>query len=267
MHAVLVVVASMALIISTATTAPAATISAASSPTSTTEQVEPYVLRNDDNSPIGSGGNIRCDQVGTFDYDSDRTDYEPDDPGESFTVLIRDTSLDTVGSATVTWFPADKRLDYTATIPIEAVIVKGGSDANVYDYRPAGTTADTGLGAPPNASGDSAELGNITFCSNPFEDPPPSNWCSPGYWRQPHHLDAWQDTGLSPTDRYLEFFEPASLSRKASSTNPSLQEVLREPQRFGGTAFNNVGDLLSDAHPGVNWSHGDDRTEDSCPLS
>jgi hypothetical protein len=46
--------------------------------------------------------------------------------------------------------------------------------------------------------------------------------------------------------------------------DPTLQEVLDNPQIYGGGAFNNVGDLLSAAHPDVDFQG--DRIEDSCPL-
>ncbi len=45
------------------------------------------------------------------------------------------------------------------------VIVKGGSNANFYDYRPDGNAADTGLHAPVNpANGKFYGLSHISFC-------------------------------------------------------------------------------------------------------
>ena len=46
---------------------------------------------------------------------------------------------------------------------IGAVIVKGSNQANVYFY-PDGTTGDSGLASPLNASGSPAGLSNLTFC-------------------------------------------------------------------------------------------------------
>jgi hypothetical protein len=269
MKTTLVIVASLVLLIGAVSAAQAQTVTEPSSPVSTTEGVTPQVLRTSDGSVLGPGGNVRCDQVGTFDYASDRTDYDPENPGQDFTVLVANVSTGVpVGTAKVTYYPGTKRLDFEATLAIEAVIVKGSGDANIYDYRPDGTMSDAGLGAPPNASGGSADLGNITFCSNPNEEPPPSNWCSPGYWRQPHHLPSWTPAGISPDALYLGVFPASTLSKKApTGANPTLWDVLQSPQTFGGAAFNNVGDLLSDAHPDVFWSEGDERTEDSCPLS
>jgi hypothetical protein len=58
---------------------------------------------------------------------------------------------------------------WTATFPVTAVIVKGGDAANVYVYDPM-RLADGGLVAPVNASGQPADLSNLTFCWD--EDPP-----------------------------------------------------------------------------------------------
>jgi hypothetical protein len=53
--------------------------------------------------------------------------------------------------------------DWTSTVDIAAVFVKGGSNGNLYLY-PGGETADTGLHAPDNASGGFAGLSHVTFC-------------------------------------------------------------------------------------------------------
>jgi hypothetical protein len=95
-------------------------------------------------------------------------------------------------------------------------------------------------------------------------------WCSPGYWRQEHHLDSWEATGYSPDDKFYDVlgYYP-TLTKKGSDdgapTDPTLWEVLQNPQWYGGDAFNDVGDLLSEAHPDVDFLGV--RVEDSCPLS
>ena len=250
------------------TRAEAANSQLASTPISTTEFVEPYVLRTESGGLVGPGGNVTCEQVGEFEYTSDRTDYTEGGP-DNFTVELTDVATNmVVGSADVTYDPATKTLDFVAGIPIEAVIVKGGDDANIYDYRPGSTMADTGLGAPMNAGGQSADLSNITLCSNPQDNPNPNNWCSPGYWR--NHPAAWEPTGFSRDDNYVESTgENVTLSRlgmrSGANPNPTLGEVVDGPQFYGGEAFNIVGDLLSAAHPDVDFDG--ERTEDSCPLS
>ncbi len=99
--------------------------------------------------------------------------------------------------------------------------------------------------------------------------PPAGQWCSPGYWRQEQHLDSWAATGISPTALYITYFGLPTISnqgkRSGAPTNPTLWQVLQKPEWYGGSAFNNVGDLLSDAHPDVNYQG--ERVEDSCPLN
>jgi hypothetical protein len=55
---------------------------------------------------------------------------------------------------------------------IHAVFVKGGPDGNLYDYRPAGATSDTGLHAPVNPQNQNFYgLSHVTFC---VDETPPS---------------------------------------------------------------------------------------------
>ena len=142
---------------------------------------------------------------------------------------------------------------------------------HVWEYDPR-VNGDTGLHAfgyflePPRFT----KIAHVTFCWNPDYSPPGDQWCSPGYWRQPHHLDSWAATGYSPDDLFFDALNYyPQLSRpgqmQGATTNPTLWQVLQAPQWYGGDAFNAVGDLLSDAHPDVNFSG--DRVEDSCPLN
>lgn len=108
------------------------------------------------------------------------------------------------------------------------------------------------------------ELSHASFRLVKSADP---QWCSPGYWR--NHLGAWGPTGYSPNDSfYLAIGYYPKLSqqgiRSGATTNPTLGYVLKYPQYYGGGAFNDVGDLLSSAHPGVNFTGI--RVQDSCPL-
>jgi LPXTG-motif cell wall-anchored protein len=55
--------------------------------------------------------------------------------------------------------------DWTSNIGVDAVIVKGGPNANFYLYDPpAESTGDTGLHAPVNPSGKFAGLSHVSFC-------------------------------------------------------------------------------------------------------
>jgi hypothetical protein len=152
--------------------------------------------------------------------------------------------------------------DWSSTHGIGAVIVKAGTGANVWFYDPQ-AYSDTGLYAYENK-----EISHVTFCWNP--EPPKAEWCSPGYWRQPQHADSWLATGYSPDDLFFDVFGYAPMLSKLGKTNgatanPTLLQVLSAPQYYGGEAFNLIGDLLSGAHPDVNYEG--ERVEDSCPLN
>lgn len=69
------------------------------------------------------------------------------------------------GTVTVT-IGSDGVFDWSSTVTIAAVFVKGGTDGNLYDYRPLnGATFDQGLHAPDNVnSGGFFGLSHITFC-------------------------------------------------------------------------------------------------------
>ena len=67
--------------------------------------------------------------------------------------------------------PEPLYFDWTSTLGICAVIVKGGDDANVYYYDPL-SYGDTNLHAPINPSGEPAGISHITFCySTPQPQP------------------------------------------------------------------------------------------------
>jgi hypothetical protein len=122
-----------------------------------------------------------------------------------------------------------------------------------------------------NSSGFPAGLSNLTFCWGEYEEcENGGQWCSPGYWRQEQHLDSWEATGYSPDDLFFDvlgYYPPVTRQgvRAGATTNPTLWEVLQAPQYYGGEAFNAVGDLLSEAHPDVDFQY--ERVEDSCPLN
>ncbi len=102
---------------------------------------------------------------------------------------------------------------------------------------------------------------------------PSGEWCSPGYWK--NHLDeaaiAAAAGGFSLSDTYASQFtsapprKPKGVKENAP-TNPTLLQVLQHPEWYGGDAFNKVADLLSEAHPDVDFTMGDQRIE-NCPLS
>jgi hypothetical protein len=98
---------------------------------------------------------------------------------------------------------------------------------------------------------DRDSISHVIMCQMESEQEE-GQWCSPGYWRQEHHLDAWEATGYSPEDLY-------------PGTEYSLWYILQNPKIFARLGlYEAVGDLLSGAHPDVNFLG--ERIEDSCPL-
>jgi hypothetical protein len=154
--------------------------------------------------------------------------------------------------------------DWSSTNSIGAVMVKASTGYNVYTYIPQ-AMSDTGLYAYEGKG-----ISHVSFCWNPDAVPQAGEWCSPGYWRQEHHLDSWTATGYAERDLFAVVvgYAPklSKLGERANAeVDPTLLQVLQSPQYYGGDAFNAVGDLLSEAHPDVDFTGT--RVEDSCPLN
>jgi hypothetical protein len=187
-------------------------------------------------------------------------------PNGSETANFYDLDGNLVHSNTITILNSDGMVFDWASDPngIGAVIVKAGRGANVWFYDPQ-IKNDAGL-----YGYDNKDVSHVTFCWNPDPVEEEAQWCSPGYWRQPQHSDSWDATGISPDDLFyakLGYYPTVSKQgqRAGAPTDPTLLQVLQAPQWYGGDAFNAVGDLLSDAHPDVNFTG--ERVEGSCPLN
>lgn len=64
-------------------------------------------------------------------------------------------------------------VDWTSTVPIAAVLVKGGRvGGNLYAYED--VRADEGLHTPVNPSGRWADISHVTFCAEPEPEPEPA---------------------------------------------------------------------------------------------
>ena len=72
------------------------------------------------------------------------------------------------GTVTIVIDTDAKTFDWTSTLPVNIVIVKGGPNANAYNYSPP-STGDTGLHSPELRSGRFAGLSHISFCFKPGE--------------------------------------------------------------------------------------------------
>jgi len=118
--------------------------------------------------PLEYDGNISCQQLGygfgfkiegngadvytdTFPLDlsngGSHTGGAPDDPSNSITASSDDGFF----------------IDWTATLGIDAVIVKGGRDSNAYVYFPE-DTADTNLASPDLSGGQLPQISHVEFC-------------------------------------------------------------------------------------------------------
>jgi hypothetical protein len=107
--------------------------------------------------PQFKAGNQTCSALLGSDYTEFKIEpvadgtYTSPDGYLTVTIKVNDTS-------------AGQTFDFTSDRTIDAVFAKGGPDGNLYDYRPNGTTADTGLHAPVTSSGKYAGLSHISFC-------------------------------------------------------------------------------------------------------
>ncbi|MFP8960987.1 hypothetical protein ACLIYP_10570 [Streptomyces nanhaiensis] len=95
-----------------------------------------------------------------------------------------------------------------------------------------------------------------------------AQWCSPGFWKN-NYPEAWGPTGYTGNETYSSVFgappprSPQGINQNAP-TDPTLFQVVDNPQWYGGDAANNVADLLSDAHPDIDYQGV---RVDNCPLS
>jgi hypothetical protein len=105
--------------------------------------------------PVYVAGNPKCSSLGLESI----VKFDPPNSGTSDGV-----TLTVVGPGTVDW---------SSTVPIGAVIVKGGPNANLYFYD--GATSDTGLVTPTNPhNGKLYGLSHVDFCAPDEGGPEPS---------------------------------------------------------------------------------------------
>jgi hypothetical protein len=78
----------------------------------------------------------------------------------------------------------------------------------------------------------------------------PAQGCTPGYWKQDHHLDSWVPTGLAPTDDFEFVFGVDA------SFNPHTLLDALELNGGGERALarHAVAALLNAYHPSINYS-------------
>jgi hypothetical protein len=127
------------------------------------------------------------------------------------------------GSITV----SDRVFDWSTDSGVDAVIVKGGPNANVYRLSPEGTSG-TGFRAPTNPSnGQPYGLSHITFCFDADDAPPPTG---------PAPCEAGGPTTM-PNGQPCEVGEPAPCEAGGPTTMPNGQPCKAEepaPCEAGG---------------------------------
>jgi hypothetical protein len=70
-------------------------------------------------------------------------------PEPAFEIKVDPPTSGTYGPITVTFHDDGRLVDFTSTVPVLAVFVKGGNQGgNFYDYRPGGSSGDTDLTTP-----------------------------------------------------------------------------------------------------------------------
>jgi len=151
----------------------------------------------------------------------------------------------------------------TGTNTITVLLVdtpNGGTAGNGYactqPFQPFG---ELGFGTPFNVptspthvlAGWTQTMTATTGCENPtgldfhgtvsWVVPALKQWCSPGFWK--NHLDAWS---LADQNKLYSTLGAGRAPLKSGSpSNPTLLQVVSNPQIYGGPATNSVADYLS----------------------
>jgi hypothetical protein len=116
-------------------------------------------------------GNPGCDDVAPEGATWTELKVEPPEDGEfSDGTLTVDVDVSDTDDGQV--------FDWDSNIGVDAVIVKGGPNANVYFYDPE-SMGDAGLHAPVNPSGMWAGLSHIPFCYDTGDVPPTTPTTTP----------------------------------------------------------------------------------------
>ena len=140
---------------------------------------------------------------------------------------------------------------------------KDGTVPTSPDHDYAGFTASTTL-AQYAAAGCQNPTGLDFSGRVSWVVPVVTTWCSPGYWKQPKHLDSWPASLLTgPLSFYNHYTGSYAHDPQSLPGNPTLLEVISNPSTYGGEATNNVADIISNVKFGTPIGSG----IESCPLN
>ncbi|HVM30303.1 MAG TPA: hypothetical protein VM305_05965 [Candidatus Limnocylindrales bacterium] len=165
------------------------------------------------------------------------------------------------GSVTITEVYKDDEnktigFDFTSTPNVAGVFVKGGSGGNLYDYRPAGTAADTELYSPFGAGPGGTkrhEISHVSFCfaaaavtpspaPTDTPSPAPTDTPSPAPTDTPTPTPAPTDTPMptpAPTDTPMPTPAPTDtpMPTPAPTGTPPDTAVAPSTEGTGGAAL------------------------------
>ncbi|MEV0639313.1 hypothetical protein AB0I77_31140 [Streptomyces sp. NPDC050619] len=123
--------------------------------------VEPYVI----------AGNPTCGDLAQNGFDPFVGSEDVDPPVDATDIPVESTDGTLTGTLDVD-FSANlltlNSFNFEGELVAGAVIVKGGNNGNVYDYRATGgIAADENLVAPLNNPGNQPQISHVTFCFYP----------------------------------------------------------------------------------------------------
>jgi hypothetical protein len=116
--------------------------------------------------PAATATNLDCPE-GTTEYKVDTNPINGLQVGESKQFVVNGqtfTFTKVVGPAPFT----DDSFDFTSTVAVSVVLVKGGSTTNVYNYAPP-TLSGSQLHPNLNSGGQAAAVSHVSFCAPPPE--------------------------------------------------------------------------------------------------
>ena len=220
-------------------------------------------------------------------YDGDANYASTTAPCEPFTIAAPETGRiivikQTNPDAATTTFEFDTNYGSNFFLSDGQQNDSGSTSPGVYSVAEINIPANWVLASSSCSDGSSPgsinlAAGEVVTCTftNTFNPPPPpsAEWCSPGYWKNhpEEAVIAATAGGFSMNDTFASHFgsapprKPKGVKDNAP-VSPTLLQVLNNPSWYGGDAYNQVADLLSEAHPDVDFAEGGARIE-NCPLN
>jgi len=209
---------------------------------------------------IGAQSNTDCNS-GTCNWNSDLHIVQPLTAGTAYTLTFVVSDLPTGFPITTgpTGGPAPQYACPTRPFQVNGT---AGYTATLVPTSPNHVVAGGGAGTAMTNIGAANQAG----CENPmgldfaglvsWTPAVVTTWCSPGFWK--NHEELWTQYLLV---KYSTLSGAAELSKKAPAGDPTLQQVIENPQTYGGPATNSVADFLSNKAFGTPIGSG----VESCP--